>query len=178
MHFYYSNIWFASQEKMQGLFKGRMFSDRGRLEIREDSIKFQGEKNSIQMYNIQRIALVHQRWPWGDMLVSSGLFSLCVALFVNPVGHTEAPSFEQILKFKLALFMGALGLFLLASLLVFVIGKGRAWIAIDYQEEDKVETAYFVDGTIRLWGDNTKEIFDNLHSSVQIVGKWVSTCKG
>ena len=136
----FSNIWYATSNKIESVTKATSFSDRGSIEYSKDELHFQSKKNSITIRKYDQILLTTQRFPWVSNMIIIIVMVVCLLII-----------FPDILNIGKILLL--LVLLVGANLYSLLIIKKTPWILIEYHDEsNQVHKVYFADGSLSGWG--------------------------
>ena len=157
---YFSNIWFADEQRIRSISKLLVLSDKGSLRIKQNSFEFRGKKSSLRMTKIRQISIVNQQISRIVLLITN----LLSGVFLLVLGSQLPPDiFHPKYIFAIISIIAILGGDALALLVV----HNTKWIKLEYDIE---RVAYFADGSILGWGGlfgGTKKLFRKLVTHLQ-----------
>lgn len=144
----FPSVWYTSEKRIKSISKLVVFEDRGRMDIDAKSMRFLGNKTTIDMEisRIQNITLVRQSIPWTTYIILN--------LILLPILACGAGILPAIV---LLFFSNVIGL---------LIGWSTRWVLVEYQDvKGNLAKAYFADGSLFGWGGlfgGTKKLYKSL----------------
>lgn len=120
-------IWYADAERSDSPKKILVYSDQGKLNTDGRKLQFEGEKEEIQIDNIERVYLANQQLNWIPYLI----------LFVGSMFWASVIGYVTIMFW---------GLVILLPLCIALFWFGFKWVVVEFNNDGKTDRAYFSDG--------------------------------
>ena len=128
------DIWYSNEKRMKSIWRVFKMDDRGRLDIYEKRIRFNGEKYRLNINNVKNIFITRPTLNYGANIISE-LFSI---IFIWYIFFIVIPSIEYFLTFFIIIII-------LYPVSLFLTGSD--WIGIEFKDRGNIKRVYFTDGS-------------------------------
>lgn len=136
----HSNIWYADESRAKSPKKLLVYSDKGKLQMVENAIAFEGENQKVEIDNMSRIFMENQTLNWLTY-IAGGVACLLIDLILGS-GISDLVGTNWALT-KLYIF--------LAPLCIALFWLPMRWVVVEYIDGDAHKKAYFSSGNQNGW---------------------------